>query len=332
MTKVSAVLITKNEERVISRCIKSLSGVDEVVILDTGSTDKTVEIARSMGAKVQASEPMVPFHFALARNVAHEMASNDWILAIDADEVLRAGMIGKIKNAINIHEKASAFLITFTDRGMITHKKKLYKKSTWSWKYRVHEALVPIKQPALQEDLGEVVFEHLPAPDKKIRQDQNIELLKMTVSENPEYARAFRHLGQELMLRKEWKDAIPHLASYLEKTEEAPLEKSEVACHLGRCYVELSMLDDGLKWFEQAAQIDQRRREPFYHGALALIKAARLEEAASWAEGMLKIKPDQRPNSRLDIPGVWGMEPIRMLAFCRSEIARAKSQLEAKKS
>lgn len=86
---LSACLIAKNEELTLERCLRSLQGVaDEVILVDTGSTDRTVEIARANGARV--------FHFdwvndfAAARNESLKHAQGDWILVIDADEYLDA--------------------------------------------------------------------------------------------------------------------------------------------------------------------------------------------------------------------------------------------------
>ncbi|MDA8195898.1 MAG: glycosyltransferase [Actinomycetota bacterium] len=82
---ISAALITKNEERNLASCLTSLQGlVDEVIVVDTGSSDKTVEIAEEYGARI--------FHhpwrddFADARNVSLDKANGSWILYIDADE------------------------------------------------------------------------------------------------------------------------------------------------------------------------------------------------------------------------------------------------------
>jgi tetratricopeptide (TPR) repeat protein len=84
---ISACLIVRNEALVLERCLSSLSGsVDEIVVVDTGSTDATPEIAGRFAAKIshyQWSED-----FAAARNVALDAASCDWILSIDADEYL----------------------------------------------------------------------------------------------------------------------------------------------------------------------------------------------------------------------------------------------------
>ncbi len=83
--KVSATIVALNEERNIVRAIESLHGVDEVVVVDSGSTDRTREIARSLGARV-IEEPWRGY--AAQKNFAAECASYDWILSLDADEAL----------------------------------------------------------------------------------------------------------------------------------------------------------------------------------------------------------------------------------------------------
>ena len=83
--KISACYIVKNEERNLPRSIESLkSAVDEIIVVDTGSTDKTIEIAESYGAKV--IETTWQDDFSAPRNLAIENATGDWIIFIDADE------------------------------------------------------------------------------------------------------------------------------------------------------------------------------------------------------------------------------------------------------
>ncbi len=84
--KISAVIITKNEEDNIKRCLESLGWVDEIVIVDGESTDKTIEIAKSYGAKIVTHN--FEGDFALERNIGNQNASGNWILALDADEVV----------------------------------------------------------------------------------------------------------------------------------------------------------------------------------------------------------------------------------------------------
>lgn len=81
--KISAIMITKNEEANIERCLRSVSWVDEIIVVDSDSSDATVEIARSFDAKVFIPEWK---GFGPAKQYALEQASGDWILSIDADE------------------------------------------------------------------------------------------------------------------------------------------------------------------------------------------------------------------------------------------------------
>ncbi|MDD4051716.1 MAG: glycosyltransferase family 2 protein [candidate division Zixibacteria bacterium] len=83
MTRLSAVIITKNEEANIERCLRSVSWVDEIILVDSDSGDATVEIARSLGAKIFRPEWR---GFGPTKQFAVEQAAGDWVLSIDADE------------------------------------------------------------------------------------------------------------------------------------------------------------------------------------------------------------------------------------------------------
>jgi tetratricopeptide (TPR) repeat protein len=107
---VSACLIVKNESRVLERCLASLSDVvDEIVVVDTGSTDATPEIAGSFGARM--CHYAWTGDFAAARNVGLDAASSDWILVIDADEYLAAETRPQVRAVID-HTDADGILIT----------------------------------------------------------------------------------------------------------------------------------------------------------------------------------------------------------------------------
>ena len=86
MIQLSATIITFNEEKNIERCINSLAGIaDEIVVVDSKSTDKTVEIAESLGAKVIAQEFLGHIE---QKNYSISQCSNQYILSLDADEAL----------------------------------------------------------------------------------------------------------------------------------------------------------------------------------------------------------------------------------------------------
>lgn len=96
---ITACLIVKNEEKFIRNCLESIQPiVDEIVVVDTGSTDRTVEIAKEFGAVIGEFEWINDF--AAARNKSLEMASQSWLLWIDADEVLDAAGHHMIREAV----------------------------------------------------------------------------------------------------------------------------------------------------------------------------------------------------------------------------------------
>jgi tetratricopeptide (TPR) repeat protein len=339
---ISLVLISKNEEAVLGRCLESLHGADQVVVLDTGSTDRTPEIVKAHGADLHVTEPIIPFHFAEARNRALTHARHDWCVTIDADEIVRPGSMKTIRRAIRRNPQANALNITFVMRGELNDtpypiaKMKVFRRSAWEWRFRVHELLFPKKghKPQVAE-VPEASIEHLPVPDKSGRHRQNLDLLRLCVEESPEYARARRQLSLELMLRKEWGEAIPHMEEWLRLLAASgvddPIETSEALCHIGECHAETGNLAIALLWFARAAGAMPNRREPHYRAAWWLIKNARLDDALQALDRMLAVPRSKRPKYHLSIEAAWkdDGEPRRMMEFCRAEIERAKAVLRA---
>lgn len=94
---ITATIITLNEEANIERCLESVSWVDEMIVVDSGSCDRTAEIAGSCGAKVFTRE----FDgFSRQKGFALEKATQDWVLNIDADEALSVELRQEIRNVI----------------------------------------------------------------------------------------------------------------------------------------------------------------------------------------------------------------------------------------
>lgn len=101
--RLSLCMIVKNEAENLPRCLESVKDVvDEIVVLDTGSTDSTIEIARSFGAKVDQFEWRQDF--AEARNEALKQVTGDWVLVLDADELLAAPVVPILQQLIEREE------------------------------------------------------------------------------------------------------------------------------------------------------------------------------------------------------------------------------------
>lgn len=95
---ITVAIITKNEERHIAKCLESVAWADDVVVVDGFSTDRTAEIARSMGARV--IEHKFTGRFADDRNVGNDNARHDWVLHIDADDVVTDGFRQALKRVM----------------------------------------------------------------------------------------------------------------------------------------------------------------------------------------------------------------------------------------
>jgi glycosyltransferase involved in cell wall biosynthesis len=147
--KISATIITYNEERNIARAIESLRCCDEILVVDSGSSDRTCEIAATLGAKLVES---VWLGYAGQKNFAADQAANDWILSIDADEVLSEALEAEIwrlkKNGPMFDGYAMPRLAQYLGRWIFhsgwypDRKVRLFdrRKARWVGRY-VHESV-----------------------------------------------------------------------------------------------------------------------------------------------------------------------------------------------
>ena len=109
MEQISAVIIVKNEEQNIARCLKSISWVEEIVVLDTGSTDETVNICKNFGAKVYYLDQWEGF--GKAKQQAVDLATFDWILSIDADEEISPELADSIQQVLKNPSEENGYRI-----------------------------------------------------------------------------------------------------------------------------------------------------------------------------------------------------------------------------
>lgn len=98
MASISAVVLTQNEEKFLPNCLKSLTWTDEIIIIDAGSTDKTIQIAQKSGAIVISSSWE---GFSQQRNRGAQAASSDWLLYVDSDERVSKELRTEIQQLLN---------------------------------------------------------------------------------------------------------------------------------------------------------------------------------------------------------------------------------------
>jgi glycosyltransferase involved in cell wall biosynthesis len=99
--KISVIVIAKDEEEVIGRCLESVGWADEIIVLDTGSTDKTVETAQKLGAKVFKYPDGDETDYSAWRNYGLRQAQGEWVLYLDADERVTPLLKKEIESIIN---------------------------------------------------------------------------------------------------------------------------------------------------------------------------------------------------------------------------------------
>lgn len=144
---LSAVILTKNEEKNITACLENLSLCDEVIVVDDNSTDKTVELGKKLGAKVFTHS--LDNNFAVQRNFGLSKANGEWVLFIDGDERVSSALADEMTNDKLQMSNVDAYSVRRQDHmwgEKLTHgdvknfkEVRLARKSVGKWKRKVHE-------------------------------------------------------------------------------------------------------------------------------------------------------------------------------------------------
>jgi glycosyltransferase involved in cell wall biosynthesis len=227
--KISAVLIVKNEEEILAKALESVKGFDEVIVVDTGSTDKTIEIAKTYTDKI-FNFPWID-DFSAARNFGAEKATGDWIFSIDADHELITPL-EKIKEELEKAEKQGAKTVLVRSyMGANDHhehwREVLFKKDPEvKWVGAVHECMTPAA--SLKVDVTRrcgYSGNHAKDPYRNIR----------ILEANPKTTRSLFYLGRENYERRLYPQAIEWMQEFLKAGKWVP-EIAEAWLVIARSY------------------------------------------------------------------------------------------------
>jgi glycosyltransferase involved in cell wall biosynthesis len=236
---LSLCMIAKDEEANLPRCLESVKGVvDEIILVDTGSTDHTKEIAAEHGAKV-FDFPWTG-DFAAARNESLSHATGDWILVLDADEAIAPDGKLSLLDALRQDGYEAAFLpiINYAGAGeqqVRTTVLRLFRnRPEYRFEGAIHEQVMPsIQERGGQIGLANVTILHYGYLDKEIERQgkvkRNLAIALAEVEKKPEDTLALYGLGMEYMRSGEWEKA---LQAFKRSMEHLPSQTVQYASRL----------------------------------------------------------------------------------------------------
>ncbi|GMU72471.1 MAG: hypothetical protein AMXMBFR42_19300 [Burkholderiales bacterium] len=203
---VTASLIVRDEERFLAGCLDSLAGrVDEIVVADTGSTDRTRDIARAHGAVV--IEHRWADDFAAARNAAIDAAHGDWILYIDADERVASWDRARLAPLL-ADPHAIACTVRFRPQTGFTRYREhrlFRRRSELRFRGAIHESILPALDELRAREgatiaSSEVAIDHLGYDgDLAAKHRRNRPLLEARLAVEPDHVYSRDHLGLVLL-------------------------------------------------------------------------------------------------------------------------------------
>ncbi len=316
MPSISLCIITKNEEKYLEQCLNSIKDiVDEIIVVDTGSTDKTIEIAKKYKAKI--------FHFnwiddfSAARNESLKHAAKDWILVLDADEVVEKEDLSKIKNTIENPEdfvgfqlEQRSYLNNFFE-GAVKNKSdfelagnypfyiphflvRLFKNKLGIYfKHKIHElAEDSIIEKNLKYKKIDVVLHHFGSlkDEKTVKEKagQYSKIIVKQLQENPESARYNYQAGRMYLGINDFSSALRHFEKAAKLNPNYILVFSEIA----KIYLQMNDKNRAIEYLKKSVKYNPGNPSPANNLAVVYMSMGKFEQAKKVLEEQLKKHPN----------------------------------------
>lgn len=243
MISLSVCMIVKNEEKVLERCLACIKNIaDEIVIVDTGSTDKTKEIAKKFTDKIYDFEWIDDF--SAARNYSFSKATKEYIMWLDADDVILEKdqqKLIELKKTLdkNIDMVLLKYNTGFDENGNVTfsyYRERILKKAVgYTWLSPIHE-VIPISGNTLYSDIC-ITHKKCGVSNPKRNLEIFDNMLKKGIKLDP---RQQFYYARELYYTKRYTEAITNFNAVLDN-EQAWIENKINAClDLYNCYIALN--------------------------------------------------------------------------------------------
>lgn len=318
MTTISLCMIVKNEESNLENCLSSVKDiVDEIIVADTGSSDKTKEIAFQFTDKV-FDFPWVD-DFSKARNFSFQQASMDYILWLDADDVLlpadQAGF-RLLKETLDpsVDAVMMKYNTAFDDRGNVTfsyYRERLVKRERqFLWKEPVHEYL---------EAYGNIIQSEIGITHRKTggaSTSRNIAIYEQILADAGELSpRGLYYYARELKDGGRFQDAIQFFNRFLDSGK-GWFEDKITACEaLASCYEHENLREQQLAALARSFIYDTPRAELCCALGYAWKSAGDFKRAAFWFRLAVTVQKPERSWGFIR-EDCWGYTPCMELAVC----------------
>ena len=297
---ISAALIVRDEEKFLAGCLDSLDGlVDEIVVVDTGSTDRSKEIAAAQGAHV--FEHQWRDDFAEARNYAIDRALGDWILYIDADERVRPYDRGRLERELADSSLCVATVRFHPRTGFTAYPEhRLFRRDPRiRFRGAIHETIMPDIARIVAAGEGrrrslELTIDHLGYDgDQSHKLDRKLRLLEKEVTVDPGRAYLWWHIGTVYSALGRIAEAEAAWLRGVEIARRHPGSRPED----GLCFVELAKLrisrgEDALPLIREGIERQPENLLLCWLEARALVVAGRHAEAIPLFERLAAIDSD----------------------------------------
>lgn len=320
--KVAIYTIALNEEQFVERWFRSGEGADYFMIMDTGSTDRTVEKALELGINVH-QVTIKPWRFDDARNAALFMLPTDidYCIALDMDEVLQPGWREELERA---HEQGITrplyrFITSWLPDGSPGTEFdgfRIHTRFGYRWRFPIHEIPSPY---GIEEKRLKMNFEIHHRPDNNKSRGQYLPLLEMAVKEDPHSERASFYFARELYFHGRFEQSAKEFKRYLTMAWWAP-EKASAMNYLARVEPE-----NAPYWCEKSITEYSGSREP-----MVLLARYYYDKDWSlcldWAQNALLIK-----EKRLDYiveDFAWGHEVYDLAALAAYNLGLTELAIE----
>lgn len=338
--KVCVYAICKNEEQFVRRWMDSMGEADQIVVLDTGSTDQTAELLRERGAQVTREE-IAPWRFDTARNRSLELVPQDVDICVctDLDEVFHPGWRKALEAAWRPGTGQARYRYTWSfnpdgSEGVVFWYEKIHARRGYRWVHPVHEVLEwgGEGEPGPFVRVEGVQLDHHPDPNKS--RAQYLELLELSVREAPENDRNLHYLGREYLFRGRWEDCIRTLKAHLDLPSATWRDERAASMrYLGCAYEQLGETEEAESWYLRAIAEAPHLREPWVD--LAMLCYRREDwEGVRWLTGRA-LAMEKRPETYICQAQAWGSLPwdLRALALYHTgemeqALAAARKALE----